>query len=277
MSEQVIGPGSTSSQQYVHGHHESVLRSHRTRTAANSAAFLLPHLREDMSLLDVGCGPGTITVELAGILASGTVVGVDAAPQALAAARDHARDTRNVRFEQADVYHLPYPDEAFDVVYAHQVLQHLADPIAALREMRRVTKRGGLVAARDSDYASMTWYPLSAGLERWNDLYHQMTRAGGFEPDAGRRLLSWALAAGFDVANVTASASSWCFTSPAERLWWADTWAQRCVASNFAALAKTAGLADDAALESLADSWRIWAGAPDGWFALLHGEVLATV
>ena len=54
----------TPDDRYTHGHHESVLRSHRWRTAANSCAYLLPHLRPDMSLLDVGCGPGTITADL---------------------------------------------------------------------------------------------------------------------------------------------------------------------------------------------------------------------
>ena len=51
--------------QYTHGHHESVLRSHRWRTAENSAAYLLPHLGPARTLLDVGCGPGTITADLA--------------------------------------------------------------------------------------------------------------------------------------------------------------------------------------------------------------------
>src|SRR6188472_2086916 len=64
---------------YTHGHHESVLRSHEWRTAENSAAYLLPHLQPGMDLLDVGCGPGTITLDLARLVAPGHVVGVDAA------------------------------------------------------------------------------------------------------------------------------------------------------------------------------------------------------
>ncbi len=270
---------SKESESYTHGHHESVLRAHRARTAQNSAGFLLPHLRDDMTLLDVGCGPGTVTIDLARILAGGSVVGVDAAPQVLDAAREHATGAgvENVSFQEANAYELPFDDDSFDVVYAHQLLQHLSDPVAALREMKRVAKPGGLVAVRDADYFAMAWYPDSAGLEEWNELYHEVTRAYGFEPDAGRRLFSWGQQAGFDAGHLMPSASSWCYATPTDRQWWGQVWAERCVASNFAVQAKESGLADDVALEQLAQDWLTWANAPDGWFAILHGEVLARV
>ncbi len=268
---------SKESESYTHGHHESVLRAHRARTAQNSAGFLLPHLRDDMTLLDVGSGPGTVTVDFARILAGGSVVGVDAAPAVLQAAREHATGYDNVRFEEANAYELPFEDDSFDVVYAHQLLQHLSDPVAALREMKRVAKPGGLVAVRDADYAAMAWYPESAGLAEWNTLYHEVTHAYGFEPDAGRRLFSWVQQAGFDVAQMVPSASSWCYATPTDRQWWGQVWAERCVASNFAVQAKESGMADDVALEQLAQDWLTWAQAPDGWFAILHGEVLARV
>ena len=68
---------------YTHGHAESVLRSHRTRTAENSAAYLLPHLRAGLSLLDIGSGPGTITVDLAERVAPGPVTAVEVTEAAL--------------------------------------------------------------------------------------------------------------------------------------------------------------------------------------------------
>ena len=71
---------------YTHGHHESVLRSHTWRTAENSSAYLLPHLRAGQSLLDVGCGPGTITADLALLVAPGEVVGLDAGAEVVAQA-----------------------------------------------------------------------------------------------------------------------------------------------------------------------------------------------
>ncbi len=156
---------------YTHGHHDSVLRSHRWRNAENSAAYLLAHLHPGMSLLDVGCGPGTITEDLARRVAPGAVVGVDGAAGVVAEARGRpARaDLPSISFEVADAYRLPFEDGSFDVVHAHQVLQHLDDPVAALEEMRRVCRPGGIVAARDSDYPAMTYFPDEPGAAPGSD------------------------------------------------------------------------------------------------------------
>ncbi|CAM5272327.1 2-methoxy-6-polyprenyl-1,4-benzoquinol methylase, mitochondrial [Streptomyces cyaneofuscatus] len=183
---------------YTHGHHESVLRSHRWRTAANSAGYLLGELRPGMAVLDVGCGPGTITADVAALVAPGRVTAVDTGPgileQAAAVAAERGLD--NVEFAVADVQALDFPDDSFDVVHAHQVLQHVGDPVQALREMRRVCRPGGVVAARDSDYAAMAWYPETPGLAEWQEVYRRVARANGGEPDAGRMLVSWARQAG---------------------------------------------------------------------------------
>ena len=268
---------STRDDVYVHGHHESVLRSHRWRTAENSAAYLLPVLEPGQRLLDVGCGPGTVTIDLAQRVAPGEVHGIDASSAVIEIARKATADAGalNVTFEVGDAYELAFDDDTFDVVHAHQVLQHLTDPVAALREMRRVTRPGGVVAVRDSDYSGMTWFPPSAGLDEWSALYHEVTQANGAEADAGRRLLQWVREAGFDPAGVAPSAGVWCYATPQDRAWWAGLWADRCVASNFAQQAIAHGLADEVGLEQLADAWHEWGRQPDGWFAVLHGEVLA--
>ena len=260
---------------YTHGHHPSVLRSHGSRTAANSAAHLLPHLRRGMALLDVGCGPGSITLELARLVSPGPVVGIDSAAAPLDGARADAASARmsTLTYEQGDVYALPLADGSVDVVHAHQLLQHLADPVAALREMRRVCRPGGLVAVRDADYAAMTWYPAEPALDRWLSLYHRLARANGGEPDAGRRLAAWARRAGF--SEVTAGASAWSYSSAAERAWWAGQWAERATRSAFATGAVQRGMATAAELDELAAGWRRWGDSEDGWFAVLHGEVLA--
>src|SRR5262249_31556758 len=121
---------------YTHGHHESVLRSHQRRTAEDSAAYLLPHLEPGSSVLDIGCGPGTITADLAERVAPGEVRAVDQSADVLDVARAEAerRNLANVSFATADVHQLDFPDDTFDVVHAHQVLQHVADPVQALRE-----------------------------------------------------------------------------------------------------------------------------------------------
>jgi SAM-dependent methyltransferase len=196
---------------YAHGHHESVLRSHRWRTAANSAAYLLDWLVAGADVLDVGCGPGTITIDFARRVAPGRVVGVDRS-EVVDAARREAEGVANVEFCVGDVYRLPAADATFDVVHAHQLLQHLCDPIAALVEMRRVCRPTGVVAARDSDYAAAVWYPADPALDRWLDLQRWVIRDSGGDPDAGRRLLGWARRAGF--SEVVPSASVWCFATP---------------------------------------------------------------
>ncbi|MFJ9424988.1 class I SAM-dependent methyltransferase [Streptomyces sp. NPDC101249] len=259
---------------YTHGHHESVLRSHTWRTAANSAAYLLGSLKPHMRILDIGCGPGTITADLAALVPDGHVTGVDHAPGILDTARAEAagRGLENVDFAVADVHALEYPDDTFCVVHAHQVLQHVGDPVQALREMRRVTRPGGFVAVRDADYAAMTWYPASPGLDDWLDLYRTVARANGGEPDAGRRLRSWALAAGFD--DITATSSTWTFATPGERDWWSGLWADRTLASAYADRATGGGHATPERLRAVADAWRAWAVRADGWFGVLHGEIL---
>src|SRR6201999_1674721 len=137
----------------------------------------------------------------------GQVVAVEAHEEAAAILRAGLteRGATDVEVRVDDVHHLGLADAEFDVVHAHQVLQHVADPVAALREMARVTRPGGVVGVRDGDYAAFAWYPRLDGLDRWLDLYQQAARSNGGEPDAGRHLLAWAHAAGLH--DVTAGAS----------------------------------------------------------------------
>jgi ubiquinone/menaquinone biosynthesis C-methylase UbiE len=261
---------------YTHGHADSVLQSHRWRTAENSAAYLLPALRPGLDLLDVGCGPGTITVDLAARVAPGRVVGLDVSPDPLVEAREAAsRVGVAVTFEVGDVYALEAADDSFDVVHAHQVLQHLTDPVAALREMARVCRPGGVVAVRDVDYGAFVTFPADEALDRWLDLYHRVARRNGAEPDAGRRLLSWAHAAG--LRDTVATASTYCYASPEERRWWGASWAGRATASSFAEQALAYGLASREELEEIAAAWLRWSAADDGWLGMLHGELLIRV
>lgn len=173
---------------YAHGHHTSVVQSHARRTAQDSAAFLIPHIQPHFRILDVGCGPGTITADLAELVPQGQVTGVDRADVVLENARVHVqqRGITNCDFEVVDANSLPYADASFDVVFCHQVLQHVNDPVGILKEMQRVAKPGGVVAAREADYKSFAWYPEPAGLDRWLSWYRQTAMACGGQPDAGR-------------------------------------------------------------------------------------------
>nr|WP_268235019.1 methyltransferase domain-containing protein [Arthrobacter sp. BL-252-APC-1A] len=262
---------------YSHGHHRSVVNAHAARSASDSAAYLLPRLQPGHRILDVGCGPGSITVDLAAVAAPGRVTGLDRSEDVLVQARALAaeRGTENVEFLPGNVYDLDFPDDTFDVVHAHQVLQHLTDPVAALHERRRVTRPGGLVAVRDADYHGMSWYPELPELDEWMDTYQRIARGNRAEPNAGRRLVSWALEAGF--TELEPSSSNWLYATEDRRRWHAGAWSQRVLQSAYAEQAVERGLASRADLARIAEAWLRWGEAADGWFLIPNGELLARV
>ncbi|MHC1558913.1 methyltransferase domain-containing protein [Actinomycetospora sp. C-140] len=259
---------------YSQGHAPSVLASQQWRTVANSAAYVADRFTPGTTVLDVGCGTGTITLDIARRVAPGRVLGVDVEPSVIATAREAAAGVAGVEFVVGDVGDLPAVTggERFDVVHAHQVLLHLTDPVAALRAMLAVSR--GVVAARDSDYGGIVHHPHDPRLDRWLDIYHRVARAHGTEPDAGRRLLSWAHAAG--ARDVTPSASIWSFATDAERRWWGGQWAERIVDSTIAERAVAGGIATADELREIAAAWTDWSRNPDGWFAIPHGEIVAS-
>jgi hypothetical protein len=131
---------------------------------------------------------------------------------------------------------------------------------------------GGLVAARDVDFGAAAWWPELPELDDWLRLYRAAVRADGGEPDAGRRLLGWARAAG--LSDVVPTTSTWCFATPEGRSQWGGMWADRIVESSLARKLVDTGLATDDDLRRIGAGWRRWADDPDGWFALLHGEIV---
>lgn len=259
---------------YTHGHHDSVLRSHRWRNVENSAAYLRPYLRPGLRLLDVGCGPATLTLDLARHIPNGTVVALDRAESVLDEARATLRDSQPaVQVVAGDVYALDFEDGAFDVVHAHQVLQHLTDPVRALREMHRVCARDGVVAVRDCDYGSVRAFPEDPRLDAWLRMCIDVTKSNHSFPDAGRRLSSWVRDAGFREVNVTGSA--WIFASPETRAYWGGMWTERVVSSSMAEQAVARGFATAEELQGMADAFRAWTAADGGWMSMTHGEVVA--
>lgn len=260
---------------YTHGHSDAVLRSHRSRTAENSATYLVPSLAPGMRLLDVGCGPGTLTVDLARLVAPGEVVGVDVSAEVVAEATAYAVEAgaSNVSFTAGDLRDVDLAAASFDVVHAHQVLQHVRDPIGLLVTMKALAKPGGVVAARDSIYSSFGWYPTDPRLDRWLEIYLAVTKRNGADADAGTRLLAWARAAGF--TDVTVSSSTWTWATPDTRTWWGELWADRTVGPGMGAQAIEYGIATADELADVADAWRAWSRHDDGTFVVVHGEILA--
>ncbi|MGH7911411.1 MAG: SAM-dependent methyltransferase, partial [Candidatus Dormibacteraceae bacterium] len=136
----------------------------------------------------------------------------------------------------------------------------------------RVTRPGGVVAARDPDYGGAMWLPADPRLERWRDVYVAVAEDNGADPFAGRRLLARAHEAG--ARDVTPSASIWCHSTPDQRAWWGGMWADRILDSKIAEQATGGGHATRANLERISQAWRAWAVNPDGWFAIPHGEIV---
>ncbi|GJJ12946.1 hypothetical protein Clacol_007193 [Clathrus columnatus] len=247
------------SPKYLHGHHESVLRSHTWRTAVNSAAYLLEYIKPDNYILDIGCGPGTITADFAALVPNGKIIGLDYAAEVLEQAKATAlkRDLKNIEFTMGDIHALQFPDNTFDIVHAHQVLQHIHDPVKAFSEMRRVTKPGEL--------------------NEWLPVYLRTAESVGGTPKAGRYLIAWARKAGFERKDIIATTSTWSFNTPKDRVWWGELWADRIVNSSFAKSALEAKLATPEDLERYSKAWRNWEADEDGWFSMIHGEVICRV
>jgi len=260
---------------YAHGHSDAVLRSHRSRTAANSAAYLVPLLEPGMRLLDVGCGPGTLTADLARLVAPGEVVGVDVSADVVAEATAFAAEAgaQNVSFLAGDFRSAGLGAGSFDVVHAHQVLQHVTDPIGALTAMKALAKPGGIVAARDSVYSSFGWYPRDPRMDRWLEIYLAVTKQNGADADAGTRLRAWAKAAGF--TDVTASSSTWTWATADTCTWWGELWADRTVGPGLGTQAVEYGISTTDELAEIAAAWRAWAAHDDATFVVVHGEILA--
>lgn len=115
------------------------------RHATTYASFLMPFLNQGMTVLDCGCGPGTITLDLAEFVYPGDVTGINIAPTQIKTEKtlQSQRKIQNVRFEIGDVNALEFPDESLDIVFAHGVIEYLEDPVHAFKEIRRVLTNDG--------------------------------------------------------------------------------------------------------------------------------------
>lgn len=271
-----LGRGMTSEQAtYSHGHHASVVKDHARRTATDSARYLIPHIKPTDVILDVGCGPGTITADLAALTTQGKVIGCDAVEGVLQQASQYAasRGLTNVAFQKADANALPFDDNTFDIVHCHQVLQHVKNPVAVLKEMRRVTKSGGVVAAREADYKTFAWYPERPEIARWMELYQKVARANGGEPNSGRYCHVWAKAAGFEPDAINTTWDVWRYAGVRAQQF-GTSWAGRILQPGFLATAEREKFATEDEIKNISEAWKEWGGHEQAFIAIPHGEII---
>jgi SAM-dependent methyltransferase len=266
---------------YGMGQDKKLLDSFSQRDVDDSAAYLKGYIQSHMKILDVGCGPGSITLDFARRVPQGHVTGLDteAASTALDRARAQAKANgiSNVDFVTGDALALPFPDDTFDIAHAHQVLIHVADPVQIIREMRRVTKPGGFVACRETDTRSQVMQPHIPDADAWVKLFWRMAEENGTNIRAGFYLLGWAREAGFDRGRIRFSTSTWTYATPEERRMFANTALAMLTSSAYTESAVKKGYATNDDLTRMARGWEDWVEDEDAFWACMQGEILCQV
>ncbi|MEK6258654.1 MAG: methyltransferase domain-containing protein [Planctomycetota bacterium] len=261
---------------YSVGYNQAAADFFGRRRANTHAAFFLPHLRPGMRLLDGGCGPGTMTIDLAKIVAPAEVVGIDIEPSQIELARTTAAESgvSNVRLEVSDLYSVPFAVESFDAVFLHGVLEHLSDPVRGLREVLRVLKRGGVLGARHADFGGFLLEPAPSPLDQFVPLFERLMTDNGADPRAGRHQLRWLTEAGF--TRIEMSASYDCWTSTPEQKRVCVRFLESLVSDSvFSRQLLAAGLADRGLLEELRLAFADWEKNPVSFAAEAWTEAVA--
>jgi SAM-dependent methyltransferase len=237
-----------------------------SRSAQVYADFFLPHLSSDMHLLDVGCGSGELSLELAAEVRQLTAVDTDPAEVEHARARAEAAATPNADFEVGDAYALPVPDESVDAVLAHSVLEALHRPADAVIEMRRALTRGGVLAVASVEYGGLILAgPQEPLIRRFFDIRERLWLSEGADPFLGRGLRGLLIAHGF--GRVEASTKYICYgTEDAVREFGLGR-ADDCIDDWYVESAQRRGLATKRDLTALRQAWLEWSESPSSYAA----------
>ena len=195
---------------YTMGYSDEFRQLLNRRSAQTHAAHLLPHLEPGHRVLDFGCGPGTISVGLASAVEPGELHGIDVEESQIELARAAAKagGHDNATFHVGDVTALPFEDDYFDAAHCHAVLMHVPDTQAALAEVKRVLKPGGIVSSRETIVASSFLEPGTEESQPAWDTFANLVSANGGHPNMGRELRNAFLDAGFSDVRATASFDS---------------------------------------------------------------------
>lgn len=249
---------------YQNGFEKVVSDSHSWRTVANAVPYVIPYLKKTDKLLDVGLGPGTILKDFATYV--GEVIGVEPTQELIDLAASQPGLPKEVTFQLALAYKLPFPDDTFDVVHALQVIIHLSDPILGLEEMRRVCKPGGYVLVKDADLDLKVVYPerYAARLSNSSDSGHESSSTLRI---AGRLLKEKAILAGYKAENIQMSSLVWCISDHAARHSWASRFSARILKADDYSLRK-------GNYDAILEAYREWLEDDSGVIFLMHGELV---
>jgi SAM-dependent methyltransferase len=264
----------SSGDRYTYGEDAGMRRVFQLRTLQTCGAFLFQHLKRGTSVLDCGCGPGQLTIELAERVFPGRVVGIDAEPAAVAQAQQLAidRGVRNVEFHQADVYALPFPDASFDVVYSHALVSHLHDPVAGLKEARRVLRHGAVVGIAENVGDARVFSPPGCAAERWWELFLRVQERNGGSSAHARNLLPLLLAAGFE--RVEGHGAAEVYGAREQLTLGARAMAGMLKQPAFLATVLQQGWAAESEVAQLAEDLLAWSEHPSAYFAILKCAAL---
>ncbi|KAK3047606.1 hypothetical protein LTR09_010990 [Extremus antarcticus] len=242
-----------------------------SRTATEHAAHLLPYLKPHFRILDVGCGVGSITLDLANLVPDGEVLGIDTNQSTTDMAKQMAQDrgVSNVKFSVGDAHDLSaFSDESFDVVHAHQVMLHLPDPVKALTEMRRVLKTGGVLSLRDN--IDLYHYPHDLWIQQNQGMWNTNDRKTGAEPQGGLYIHDWTNRAGFPWGHIQESPTTWTVTTLEQRRFFASG-----AKTGFRALGLKAGYGIEQDFDEIERRWVAWAEKDAGRMMFVDATVIA--
>ena len=260
---------------YIAGYSSRVMKILDKRSATRDAAFFLPYLQSGMDLLDCGCGPGAIAINLAKIVAPGKVLGIDIEDNQFEIGRASALEqgVSNVSFETNNIYNLPYPDASFDAVFAHAVLYHLNDPRQALSELYRVLKPRGVIGIRDSDGRGNILAPSTPLLDKATSLLWQVLEYKGGNPFFGREQRPFLRQAGF--VDIQVSASYDYYGTPAENENWGLFFADLILQPHITQIVLDQKWATQADLEAMSAAYKVWGEHPDAFYCRARCEAVA--
>ncbi len=253
---------------------DMTLKYHGSRTADTHASWFLPYLKPGMSLLDCGCGLGSITMGFAKLLEPGQVTGVDMSDLQIKRAQERAAEAKvsNIRFEVADICQLGFADNSFDALFSHDVLEHVPEPGKALQEMKRDLKPGGIIGIRDVDWGGNLSAPDDGAFERILDIYESYLKSVGGDPRIGRHLGRLLFEAGLLEVRTTASYDFWGDPEGLEFI--TQIRISAFADAGFVKWVTERGLAKVEELETVISTMRSWQSLPGAFAAAAHCEAI---